>query len=493
MGKKKLLKWILPCCLSFTVSSSVNAHTLHEAVAHTITTGPDILISANSREAVEEELREAFAGYLPTVDLNAGWGREWSDNSTTRGPLGTEGSRSLWRTEFGITARQMLFDGFAVKNDVEGNMARVRAASWRVNNDAQETALEVVRHYLSVILEKRLVHLARQNLAAHQKLFGQIQKRSEGGVGRKAELDQADGRLAFARTNLLAEQGNLRDAETNYLRFVGIPPIELTQPEAPTIGFPETLRSAIALGVNNHPELRAAVADVSVARAAKRAAKAAYFPRLDFELGYNRNHNIDGTRGDNDDFLGMLRLRWNLFRGGADVAKVRQAAWKIEEAKEVRNRAHRQVEESVRKAWSRFITAQGQIRYFKQWMTASERSRDSYFKQFNIGQRTLLDLLDSENEVYNARLAHANGINQELFGRFQVLQATGSLLDYLGVPLPRAARLTCPPLIGNRLAHKEDYDQFDRSQYFDEYAYEYVQEAPVVVEVEEEIQFGETK
>lgn len=466
MGKKKYLKWLLSLSVGLGVSAPALAHTVQEGVAHALKTGPDILISANSREAVEEELREAFAGYLPTLDLNAGWGRENSDNSTTRGPRGTDGSRTLWRTEFGLNARQMLFDGFAVKNDVEGNMARVRAASWRVNNDAQEIALDVITAFLDVNLRKELVQLARQNLNAHQRVYSQIQKRSEGGIGRKADLDQAEGRLAFARTNLLAEQANRRDAETRYLRLVGIPAIELTQPESPTVGFPETLRSAIALGVNNHPELRAAVSDVSVARAANRAAKAAYFPRVDFELGFNRNHNVDGTRGDNDDFFGMLRLRWNLFRGGADVAKVKQTAWKIEEAKEVRNRAHRQVEESVRLAWSTFITARGQLPYFRQYKNASERTRDAYKKQFDIGQRTLLDLLDSENELFGARSAYATGKHDELLGRFRVLQSTGALLDYLGVPLPRAARLTQPSLLGYQYEPPSHYfDHYDRTQW----------------------------
>lgn len=465
MVKKNCLKWLMSFSLGVCITSPALAHTVQEAVAHTLKTGPDVLISTNSREAVEAELREAFAGYLPTVDLNAGWGRENSDNTTTRGPLGNQGSRTLYRTEFGINARQMLFDGFAVKNDVEGNMARVRAESWRVNNDAQEVALDVVNAFLDVNLRKALVQITRQNLQAHITIYSQIQKRSEGGIGRKADLDQAEGRLANARANLIAEQANLRDAETRYLRLVGIPPIELVQPEAPTLGFPETLRSAVALGVNNHPELRAAVSDVSVARAANKAAKAAFFPRVDFELGFNRNHNIDGSRGDNDDFLGMFRLRWNLFKGGADVAAVKRTAWKIEEAKEVRNRAHRQVEESVRLAWSTYIAAKSSVGYNRTYQNASERTRDAYQKQFEIGQRTLLDLLDSENELFGARSAYINSKHLELLGRFRVLQSTGALTDYLGVPLPRAARLTQPTLLGYNYHEPHYYDQFDRTNW----------------------------
>src|SRR3990172_3639801 len=175
------------------------SHTLSEAVGHAVSTGPDVLMSVNNRRAIDQDLRRAYAGYFPSVDMNAGYGRENSDNVTTRGPFGDQGSLTLWRTEFGVTASQMLFDGFAVKNDVEGNMSRVRAAAWRVNSDAENTALKVTEAFLNVHQFKELVHWAKVNVEAHQKIYSQIQKRSEGGIGRKADLDQAEGRLAFAR------------------------------------------------------------------------------------------------------------------------------------------------------------------------------------------------------------------------------------------------------------------------------------------------------
>lgn len=278
-------------------------------------------------------------------------------------------------------------------------------------------------------------------------MYSKIQQRSEGGIGRKADLDQAEGRLSFARTNLMADQANLRDAETNYLRLVGIPAIELVQPDYPTAGFPETQRSAIALAVNNNPELRAAVSDVAVTKAENRAAKAAYYPRVDFEANYGNNFNLDGSRGRNDEWWGMLRARWNLFNGGADRARVTETAWRTREAKEVRNRTHRQVEESVRLAWSSYITAKEQTPYFRQYVYSTERTRDAYQKQFEIGQRTLLDLLDSENELYLARRSLAGSKNQQMLGQFRVLTSTGSLLDYLGIPLPKGAQQREPKFL----------------------------------------------
>ncbi|HKY69768.1 MAG TPA: TolC family protein, partial [Gammaproteobacteria bacterium] len=128
-----------------------------------------------------------------------------------------------------------------------------------------------------------------------------------------------------------------------------------------------------------------------------------------------------------------------IFRGGADVARVQESAYRVQEAQEVRNRAHRQVVESVRLAWSTFVTAKSQLRHRQIHMQASQRTQEAYYKQFNIGQRTLLDLLDSEAELFASRTNYVTSRYQELLGRFRVLNASGELLNSLSVPLPVAA------------------------------------------------------
>jgi adhesin transport system outer membrane protein len=427
-------------------SCSIQAHTLSEAVAQAVLMGPDVAIQANKKNQFNQRLRQAYAGYLPTLDVNAGVGREHSDNPTTRGPLDQGGSTTLTRSEFNITARQMLFDGFAVKNDAEGRMTQITAEAWRTNGTAQDTAAQVVQQYLEVLLQKKLVSLAKYNLDAHERIYGQIEKRSEGGVGRKADLDQAEGRLALARTNLLAAQSNHRDAMTRYERLVGLPAVGLVAPSMPDGLFPENERAAVAMGLNNNPILRSAIGDVSAVRSAKKLAQANFFPRFDIEGNLGRNHNIDGSPGDNDDFSVMLKGRYNLFKGGADVAKVNEECWRVQEAQEVRNRAHRETQQAVELAWNLFTTARSQQKYMKMHMDAAERTRDAYIKQFNIGQRTLLDVLDSENELYSVRTSYVSAKNQEVFGKYRLLSHLGMLLASLDVELPEAAKLKEPKL-----------------------------------------------
>lgn len=459
MSKNRFLKILLPS-IALTFGTQAYAYTVHDAVAHSLATSPDFLISTNVRDEVDKQLRESYAGYLPSVDLTAGLGQQYTNNSTTRAvagyngiistggalgnvslvpPVASLGTTTMTRTEFGLTASQMLFDGFAVYHDVQGHKARVRAESWRVNGSAQDTALSVIEAYLQVLQNRELVVNTRENLSTIERIYGQIQKRSEGGIGRKADLDQAEARVALARVNYLAQQGLLRDAETNFLRRVGIPvPAHLEIPETPQ-GFPSSETAAVEHGLKCHPILRASVEDVQVTRDEYKGTKAAFVPRLDLQLGHTRNHNVDGNHGDSDDNTAMLRARWNLFNGGEDLARICEKASKMQEAQEVSNRAQRQVVETVRLAWNLYQTAVNSLPPLKEHVDSSIKTRDAYQKQFNIGQRTLLDLLDSENELFGARQDYIQGKYKRILGQYRVMNSTGDLTRSLGVSLPRQA------------------------------------------------------
>ena len=160
---------------------------LEQAIEITLNTNPDILSQANERLAVDEEVTQAMAGYFPSVDINGGYGWEKSDTPSTR--ASGDGSVSLTREELGIFGRQMLFDGFATRSEVERQRARVNSRAFSVFRIAELTALRVTNTYLNILRQRKLVELAQENLIAHQRILEQVQLRSERGVGRKSDLD----------------------------------------------------------------------------------------------------------------------------------------------------------------------------------------------------------------------------------------------------------------------------------------------------------------
>jgi len=433
----KLKTTIRVISLYIATLATASAVTLQEAVDVTIKTNPDVLAASNERNAVSKEILQARAGYLPTVDLALGTGSEWTDNTTTRAV--SHKNVKLSRDEASLNLRQMLFDGMQTKNEVLRHTARTNSRAYGVFGAAENTGLEAVDAYLEVLRRQKLVELTTTNLEAHERTHDQIKLRSERGVGRKADMDQSQGRVALARANQISEQSNLRDAETTYLRVVGQAADSLSDPASPKSLLPNTLDEAISLGIDNHPTLKSANADVDSANAQHDTALAVFYPRVDFELGTTANNDLDGVEGHNNDVTAMVRLRYNLLNGGKDKARREETAYLINQAEEIRNNTYRQVEQSVRLSWNALETVVNQMSFFQLHVDSSERSRDAYQQQFSLGQRTLLDLLDSENEVFVARQALVNAQYDEMFALYRVLNSTGSLLQSLQVVLPESS------------------------------------------------------
>jgi adhesin transport system outer membrane protein len=188
------------------------------------------------------------------------------------------------------------------------------------------------------------------------------------------------------------------------------------------------------VALSNHPALKSAEADVTAANAQHAAAQAALSPRLDLELGANRDR--DRIQGRVDERTAMLRLRYNLWRGGSDQARIEETRFQLYEATDMLNRTRRQVEESLSLAFNATLTAHDRVVTLRQYVESSSATRAAYAKQFGIGQRTLLDLLNAENEYFSARLAYLFEQYLELASMFRVFAGMGQLLSTLQVSLP---------------------------------------------------------
>jgi len=413
--------------------------TLKDAVRKALNSNPDIQIQVKERRSRNEEVERARSGYFPTLDLSAGIGTERSRNTSTR--TRGEDYSTLTRQEASLNARQMIFDGFATESEVERQRARVSSTAYTIHGTADNTALEAAEAHLNLLRTESLLKLAEENLKAHERTYDQIKIRSDAGVGRRADLEQISGRLALANSNVIAAQSNYDDAMTSYIRVVGEAPAkQLVKPAKPGVA-PTSRDQAINLALDKHPTLKSAGADVEATRAQHKAAKNTFYPRFDLELSSSWNKDLDGQFGTNNDSQAMIRMRYNLFNGGGDQARRRQTAHLIEEAKEVKNRTHRQVIETMRLSWNAYQATEQQLIYLADHVNASLRTRDAYQKQFNIGQRTLLDLLNAENELFQAKQSYIGADYDNLLARYRIMNAQGELLKGLQLALPEEASL----------------------------------------------------
>nr|WP_319527115.1 TolC family outer membrane protein [Pseudomonas laurentiana] len=433
------MRSILLTALPFTLAASfVQAQSLPEAMQRAIEVHPEVQAGVNSRTAADYQLRAAQGGYLPRVDVLAGYGREGTDSPSTRIGNRSNDWETLNRGEASVRLRQMVFDGFATSSEVGRQQATVNSRAYALMGTSERTALNVAQVYLDVLTRREMVRLAEDNLRSHERIFDQIKLRTSRGVGRLADMDQAEARLAQARNNLITEQTNLADAQTNYLSVVGQMPDEISTPPAFIDMLPASLDEARQQMLESSPILRSAESDIAAAEKQYDAAKSSFYPRFDAELGRSADNNIDGVTGHNNDWQAMLRMSFNLYAGGSNKADLESKSYQANQALDIRNNALRQLNEELGLAWNAMNNANAQVPIAQQYVDYSSSVRTAYQKQFSLGERTLLDLLDSENELFTAQRRLAEVKNSQQFTQYRIKATIGQLLKSQGVVAPMA-------------------------------------------------------
>ncbi|MGH8439855.1 MAG: TolC family outer membrane protein [Pseudomonas sp.] len=440
----RVLTPITSAILLAMACANAQAMSLTEAVQSAVDQHPEINASRNNRLSADEDVKVAKGGWYPRVDLVAGYGRQKSDNTNTRGfnPDGTRNhnTESLNYTQSDLRLRQMLFDGFNTSNEVGRTQAVVNSRAYYTQATAQSISLRAIEVYLEVLKRRELVTLAKNNLQAHLRVNDQIGLRSERGVGSTADLDQSTARRALAENNLYTAEVDLADAEANFYSVIGRVPDELETPLTIKGEMPASLPDARQDMLEHNPYLKSAQADVQAAEQQYEVAKSPFYPRLDAVLATGANNNTAGQVGhDNNDWQAGVELSYNLFRGGSDKARLQSDAHKINQAMDIRNNALRTLNEDLALSWNAMTNARKQTPTAREYADTTTRVRAAYQDQFGLGQRTLLDLLDSENELYNANRRYTEVRYIEEFSMYRVLANMGDLLTKQRISLPPEA------------------------------------------------------
>ncbi|MGM0833615.1 MAG: TolC family outer membrane protein [Pseudomonadota bacterium] len=399
--------------------------TLSSSIQQAIITNPQVNASWANFRASGSDVREAQGGYLPTIDVSAGVGRQDQQND----------GRGSYDSDFAeLTLTQMVFDGFATRSEVERLDRSRLVAYFELLGASEEIALEAFRTYLDVARYRELVRLAQDNYREHQRVLTQIEERFNSGAGRGVDLEQISGRLALAESNLMSEASNLHDVTARFQRIVGTLPAQNMAP-APSLAddLPTDVSQAIELAFQGNPEFHAAIENIAVQRAEREGARAAFMPRLDIQGSTGTNNQDDSIAGRSDEHSIQLVASMNLYRGGSDYAAFNAATTRIEQAESQRETACTNVRQTTQIAYNDTQRLKEQLEYLNEHRQSIDRVRGAYQQQFDIGQRTLLDLLDSENEYFEASRAYANAQFDLTLAEARTLAAMGQLMHTLQV------------------------------------------------------------
>ncbi|MDG3088069.1 TolC family outer membrane protein [Vibrio hannami] len=426
------MKWtrlsVLGCLVS--LSFTANSQTLEQAIATSISTNPDIKSSYNDFKSYVEMNNVSSGAYLPSLDLDAGIGYERIDPATGD-------TTDLTRKEAVLTLTQLLWDGSSTLKDIDRTEAEAESMRYQLIADAQDLALEVASVYLEAVKAHEVLQLSERNLAVHKKIYKDIKRRVDSGIGSTADLSQIEARIANAHSNLLAAQNNIFDTHTQFTKLVGQTPQGLIYPRADEEALPLTLEQANEIAKANHPVLKVAAADVQAAKYQFEQSKGTNYPTFSIEASHGLYDDADGREGRRDETSAMLRMRYNLFNGGSDAAEQDRMAYQLNKAKDLRDSSFRNVEEGLHLSWSALDLTLQQMEFLADNVDSTTDTVIAYEKQYRIGQRTLLDLLNTENELFEARRSYLDAKYDEQYAKYRVLNATGTLLDALLVDIPQ--------------------------------------------------------
>jgi outer membrane protein, adhesin transport system len=422
---------LLAIGLAILPGGEPRAQSLKEAVEIALRSNPEPLQAQALLGAQVGVYDQARAALYPSVDLRFSTGKQTSDNFNTRAAGFNE--RRLSPDESSVTGQWPIFDGFQISSEVSRQGSLVGAAKYRLFDTWEQIALRTASTYLEVVRDQALIGLAQENVENHRRMLEKVTLRYKSGVGNLADVQQAEGRLAQARADLASQQGTLDDSIARYLRLVGKPPRGLQSPPSPEAMIPPALDAAIMRAYDTNPTVKVAETELDAAGSAVVRAKGTLMPRFDLELSYIRNNDQNGLPGPDSSTAGLVVMRYNLFRGGGDIAQVRENLDRETAALENLNNSRIIVRESVARAWAAMESAREALPELERHAKSAVEVVEAFQSQFVLGRRTLFDLLNAESESFRARSDAVIGQYGVAVSQYRVLAAMGGLVSALGI------------------------------------------------------------
>lgn len=436
-------KLVLYCATSvflLTLSTAVyaavaaSAMTLQEAVSVGLQKSPDYGQAAQDSLAAKQVTFQAMGLNLPSLNLEGETGQE-HENFLGIPPQ----DQTMWHSRGTLSLTQLLFDGWGTWSQIAGQKARAESAANHAGEVAEFSGLDSVEAFMEVLRQRQLLQIARDNVQVHLKILDTIEAGAKAGTVTQGDVAQIRARLALARATVASSQENLRQAETLFSQKIGDTPGDLAEPDIPRSKLPASVDEAVQDALLHNPTLAVTKSDIKATEMDQVGASSLMYPHVDIEANDSVGDNIAGVPGNNQSRTILAVARWNLYHGGADKARMRETLYRTASAKERRKQSLLQVEKDTRDTWAGMVSAADRAKDYAEQMTADEKVVSVYLDQFTIGRRTLLDVLDEQNELFIARSNNMDALYAERFAVYRVLALQGRMLETLNVPKPREA------------------------------------------------------
>lgn len=424
-------KIVLPLIL---LSTSVQAATLDQILR-------DSLSYSSNFDGVEEDIQaelhrlDVRKGALrPTLslDFESGWAR--TDNNSTRNRASrAEGDRrsvDLWENTATLTLKQPLYKGGELSANIEAQSSRVSREKFALQEEKQDVVLQIILTYVDFQTAKALKNLALNNVTKHQIFLAQMKERLSYRVGTNAEVFQAETRLEQSKDQLKLVENDIDQSLIVLNRFLPEPirnidefPLDVKNEENEELLLEQILQNNLSLG-GLHLEVDEAMSRVE-------AAKGRYLPEVSFEMEATRDEHTDGTANSSSDMRAVMKVDYDIYNGGRDVAAVKELKYRLSSKKtqlgNLKNRVRTEGEQLITSL--QFLGTRQNI--LSKQVSGLESLRKDYREEFKVGKRTLLDVLNTENELFFTQQELARVQGEILRTRLQIKALKGELLEWI--------------------------------------------------------------
>ena len=422
---------VLAGALCAIAAEPAAAASLEEELATLLIDHPNIRAAAKGVESQRQEVKRVMSDFLPRLQATSDISHEVINSPAERnagdGQEGKPSARTAQRAS--LTMTQNLFNGFQTTSQVRTARLNKELALLTLEGTRQSTVFEGITAYVNVLRQLRLIELALENEATIQEQLNLEDERVQRGSGVAVDVLQAKSRLQVAKERRVTFEGALKDAISRYTQTYNRPPeIESMQDPAPPIEMvPSDLERAIDAALVDNPALANSGVNIEVARERQRAVRAELFPSLDMETRYAFEKNAGAVIGVRRDYSLTFRATWDIFTGFSTRNLMSQASFNLGATKDQYEFTTRKVIEQAKLSWQALMTARERLQLLENAVNIASEVFTSRQKLREAGKETVINVLDSSNEVNNAAINFTSASYDERLAVYQLLLSMGLL------------------------------------------------------------------
>ncbi len=391
---------------------------LHEALTAAYLNNPRLASGRAQLRATDELVPQALAAGRPRIFLDGTVDGVTSDSDAA------ERDERIGRG-VNLSLRQPLYAGGGIEAGIRQAENQVRAERAFLLSTQQSVLLDSVDAYTATWRDRAVLELARTNELRLRRQLEATRDRFEVGEVARTDVAQAEARLARARSDIEVATADLAASTAAYRDIIGIDPGVLVEPQ-PLARLPSSEPEAQAMAAAN-PDITTASFNLQAAREGVDVAFADILPSLTLtgDLAYEQQPNQVLDRQD-EARIG-LNLSVPLFQGGADYSRVRQNRQLVSARRNDLENTLRGVQRSVTTAWERVIAARAAIEALESEVRANGIALEGVQEEALVGQRTVLDVLDAENELFVSQVDLVRARSVLVLATYQLKSAVGEL------------------------------------------------------------------